>query len=245
MGKKVMLLMLVLITNCLWAKNPFSNIKDVEKVIELSRDVDLLVEGEIIDKEYIYIHRKTKQLVDINNISLDNLGKIVTFTKFTVRIVESFKNRGNVRDVNVWVLGGVLNIDGENKINLTSHTAYPLLDSGDTMIMGLKKNRNIHPISNIKDDYVDGYHFYKAEKLQIPSSDEMIESVENGELEKAKKNVYNKKLRSLEEEGSTEFPSYEDIDNNILKASIQKNKNIEAKKKFIKSLKISLRREYE
>lgn len=78
-----------------------------------------------------------------------------------------------------------------------------------------------------------------------------IKDVENGELEKIKRKIYSLKLKSLENDESeelakdeisyNEYPSYKELEINLLKASIKRIELIELKKQFIEKLKKSLR----
>jgi hypothetical protein len=98
----------------------------------------------------------------------------------------------------------------------------------------------------------------------------MINIVEEGELEKAKKDIYLKKLKALERNNNSsnsnnqdsdfsevfeseeelsylnkEFPSYEEIEFNLLTANEKKLKKIKERKNFVKKVKSLLRRKYD
>jgi hypothetical protein len=247
MGNKIILLLIILSTVNLWGKNPFINWTENE-VLNISEKVDLLVEGEVINVDTYYYNMFTKEILYSNEVTKENIGKLMLFTKVNIKILINFKNKNELKNkfISVWIEGGKFYLDDRLRHQNTTTSAYPFLDEGDIMIMGLNKNSyNTNYLTDKFEESISDYHFENEYILQIPSSENMIKEVEEGELEKSKEIVYKRKLVSLSESDSDEFPSYDDISTNFLEADILKEKNIKIKNNFVKKLKLSLGRKYE
>jgi hypothetical protein len=271
MGKKIIVLILVLITSSLWAKYPFSE-KSEEEILNQSEKVNLLIEGKVTNVEQVYIDTSQKIKRIVQHLENQNISNLWIYTKLEVEVLNTYKNENNteLNIINVWILGGVIYVNSTKKFIVVSNSAYPFLNIGDIMLMGLEKNNPNKSINSLIESYQDGYHFFSGIDLQIPSSDNMINIVEEGELEKAKKDIYLKKLKALERNNNSsnsnnqdsdfsevfeseeelsylnkEFPSYEEIEFNLLTANEKKLKKIKERKNFVKKVKSLLRRKYD
>lgn len=231
----------------LFGKYPFSRLK-ADKVVELSKNVDLMIEGTVVDVEHFYVHKKEKRLLKPEEITDQNMGKIWPYTKLSVEISSIYKSKNNISDVmiDVWITGAIIPLNSKDMYAEVSNSAYPFLDAKDVMIMGLKRNKKTKTISSIIEEYKYGYHFHKGNQLQFPSSDKMIREVEDGEVKKAELKYYRKLAKENKKGNDVEnLPSLNQFEVNLLDAEIEKEKKIKTQKEMIKDLKSALRREYE
>jgi len=240
--KKLLMMVIMMMSLSLFAGYPFSNIKKTEEIVQLANETDLLIEGKVVGIESVIKHRKENYIMSPEEVTTENAGKIVVVTKFTFEVIEKFKDNVNETNklIEVWIPGGIFYVDGVEYFQGRSESAFANLEEGDILILGLVANNSDNIIFNT------GYKLYKnSSQLQIPSSDKMIDEVETGELEKAKKRIYKEKLKSLSKQDDKEYPAFQDLEYNLWEASVKKVEKVNEKKNFVKELKKAFRREYE
>lgn len=186
--KKLLMILIMFLSVNLFANKLLSNKKDEKKMFEAFKKTEMIVEGEVIGIETVIFkyYPETDEISLITNETQlnDSTGKIQIKTKLTIKVKENFKGNSN-NTIEVWIDGGKFEKNGKQAVQFTSTDAYPLLDIGDVMIMGLNKNDELS-YSEHRSDFTNGYYFYEGDLLQIPSSKKMIDEVETGLLEQAK-----------------------------------------------------------
>ncbi len=173
---------------------------DRDIVLNASETSELIIEGVITNiKTYTY-YKKRRDLINLSDIIVDNLADVRVITELMVKVLDVFKGEPKGENIKIYVIGGCILLNGEKLCQEVTHTAYPFLDIGDQMIMGLKHTEDGHILSKLIDEYSMWYNFFHAAILQIPSSKDMIYTVEEARLNRVFLHLTREALRILEEE---------------------------------------------
>jgi len=164
MSKKIIILLIILVSTSLFSVDSAKlNIK-INKIMKKfkSNKVDLIVVGEVIS-----LSSKLKK------------GMTIPVTKVKFRVINAYKSSIVKAEITVRIKGGrYIANNGKEYVKFSKKEAYPLLDSGDIILMGLKKLNN--------GDYK---HVFRN-KLQIPFSNELIEQINDDTKEHKLRKLY-------------------------------------------------------
>ncbi len=240
----MVVMMLLFVVNNIKAVDLLYNENDIVKLKESLDKVDLVIEGKVLNIERYYLLRakngeiQQNRLISENEITFDNAGKIIVYTKIQLEVIEVFNSkRENFKKklITLWIDGGYIFIDGEKYTQLTSGSGYPLLSINDQMILGLKKNKSKGSLSKILDNnYLNEYSI--VDNLQIPSSDQMINEVEEALFQKA----YYKSLNNQDDSQTISQYRLGYVD-----AQIEKEEKVQQQNEVIENLRQNLRSNHE
>ncbi len=240
----MVIMMFALITTNVKAVNILTNPKDISKIEETMNKVDLVVEGRVLSVERYYVSRakeykgETNRIMSENEITTENAGKVQVFTKIQLEVIETFSSKQknfNESVITVWIDGGYIVVDGEKYVQFASNSGYPLLSVNDQMILGLNKTKNKGPLSKASNrEYLSGYLI--AENMQIPSSDEMINEVEEALYQRAY-------YKSLKNQDNSQTMSQ--LRMGQIEAQIEKEEKVQQQNENVENLRQNLRSKHE